>query len=523
LIRFVLLVHLAACAAVTGEFICETDDQCRHGDELGFCESTGYCTFTDTSCATQRRYDDNASAAVASACLEGVTTGRIVDRFVVNDEMGRPLLQERVIPAAELKPSVIFEDGSMSPVAYREQDGVFSFANPTGLHYELRYETAGTARAFQHAAPHVVTGHYAAGRRDRVPVTRPTTLSFQQTPALTGQAWITSTGLWTQSAAGNGSNGSVNWMNAGSFSGALGLLDASRFDRVHYVLTGTVLGYSTITAHSSYAVTQIDGVALTAAGPLASVTNRDLCVDVAHLAATELARIKTVYPSATGGSTGWSITAAPARDVRPHFGHSLAFATATTAADGTTAARFVNPYPGTLLVATMTTNATVSIGYRTNGGVTFGVDSRIEVAVDPTDASCSTAAMLQPTTALSGNATIAGTPIDAADKMVTLPAGAPFVIATWTTVRPGPAHVYNVTLHELEDDGAGGTTTAVRGGWQSSEQRVMIPAALLVKGHEYVLQFQTTTGMPNAAAGDHLTVEYPWQVNNSYSLSFVIN
>ncbi|HEY5926664.1 MAG TPA: DUF2341 domain-containing protein [Kofleriaceae bacterium] len=66
----VLLLATAGCRA-TGVFTCETSDQCRLGSVTGFCESTGYCSFLDTDCASAHRYHDSAGE-LAEQCVDGV-------------------------------------------------------------------------------------------------------------------------------------------------------------------------------------------------------------------------------------------------------------------------------------------------------------------------------------------------------------------------------------------------------------------------------------------------------------------
>lgn len=56
---------------------CETNDQCNAG---GVCESTGYCSFTDTGCADGRRYGD----------LSGTYSGKCVGEVIAGDD-ARPI------------------------------------------------------------------------------------------------------------------------------------------------------------------------------------------------------------------------------------------------------------------------------------------------------------------------------------------------------------------------------------------------------------------------------------------------
>ena len=60
----------------SGSFACQDNEDC--GD--GICEVTGYCSFTDDSCASGRRYGDLAEQGLAGQCValdEGSTTAMV--------------------------------------------------------------------------------------------------------------------------------------------------------------------------------------------------------------------------------------------------------------------------------------------------------------------------------------------------------------------------------------------------------------------------------------------------------------
>jgi alpha-tubulin suppressor-like RCC1 family protein len=72
-----LVATILLVAAVTGcryarTFSCEIDEDCRRATDPGLCEPTGYCSFTDTACASGRRYDDLASSEYAGKCVDDV-------------------------------------------------------------------------------------------------------------------------------------------------------------------------------------------------------------------------------------------------------------------------------------------------------------------------------------------------------------------------------------------------------------------------------------------------------------------
>ena len=63
--RALLLLSLTGCLRTT-EFKCATDGDCSDGK----CETTSYCSFTDSSCASGRRYGDFAGS-LTKTCVGG--------------------------------------------------------------------------------------------------------------------------------------------------------------------------------------------------------------------------------------------------------------------------------------------------------------------------------------------------------------------------------------------------------------------------------------------------------------------
>src|SRR5688500_3612318 len=122
---FVLVTLLGACA-YTGEFPCTSHEMCKRGDELGFCERRGYCSFTDASCDTQRRYSELAPADTGGTCLVDVVTGSFTTRHITYDASFTPSLSIRVPTASELTFAVELENGTPTSLDYREADGAFS-------------------------------------------------------------------------------------------------------------------------------------------------------------------------------------------------------------------------------------------------------------------------------------------------------------------------------------------------------------------------------------------------------------
>ncbi|MBV1861383.1 MAG: hypothetical protein KUG77_23390 [Nannocystaceae bacterium] len=64
----------AACILLCGgcsqeTFFCDTPEDCASAGGGGVCESTGYCSFPDPACDTDRRYGDLAPSGLAGTCV----------------------------------------------------------------------------------------------------------------------------------------------------------------------------------------------------------------------------------------------------------------------------------------------------------------------------------------------------------------------------------------------------------------------------------------------------------------------
>ncbi|TPV93534.1 MAG: DUF2341 domain-containing protein [Myxococcales bacterium FL481] len=52
-------------------FECSQDSECIVADEYGVCEPVGYCSFTDESCSSGRRFGDHAGGSLGGVCVPG--------------------------------------------------------------------------------------------------------------------------------------------------------------------------------------------------------------------------------------------------------------------------------------------------------------------------------------------------------------------------------------------------------------------------------------------------------------------
>ena len=71
-----------------GPFECSRDEQCARGDETGFCESVGFCSFADTECPQGRRFADSAGDELAGECTGTAPCGAVGQACCEGDVCG---------------------------------------------------------------------------------------------------------------------------------------------------------------------------------------------------------------------------------------------------------------------------------------------------------------------------------------------------------------------------------------------------------------------------------------------------
>ena len=524
--RLLVLVTLLGACAYTGEFPCMTHDMCKRGDELGFCEHTGYCTFTDESCATHRRYSELAPDDIGGKCLDGVVTGSYTVRHLAYDESFAASLSERVPATSEIMFTVALEDGTPASIDYREADGAFSFLNPANGRYQIAIALNGNTTVYQNTVPHLRFSPLDPNRPDGVLVTRPTTLAFQQVPSMVGSTYVASTGIWTTtSLGGTTSNTSFDWRTADGTGPTPALLDAAKHDRLYFLMytmpmTGAM--YQTLSAHAAYSVTQVDGMPTTAAGLLTAAA-QDKCVALQRMALADYNRLISAQPTGRNGATQWFAYAMPARDYGIAGATLLAYGSQAPPTDAMPMVRLTNPVPSTSIAVTQTVTVEGNVALPGLAAVTLPAQTTTLIPVDPTDASCSTMATLRATVGIAGKLVVDGTNVDANNTPVTIGQSSP-VVVRWSTAVDGPGHLYALALHELTNDGLDGTAiTAIPNTVIfSPEPRIVLPRSLFQSGHTYLFALTTQLGRAGVANGDYATLEYPFETASTWSHSFAI-
>src|SRR5215831_2296230 len=131
------LVGAAGCDFPgTDSFFCTGAAECVLGGVQGFCERTGFCSFPDSSCASNRRYGQYAGPGLAGACV-GASDGGIDAPALDGDPDGPvPLMNVAHVPPLasyggwadlDLRGSVTITTGPMAPTIASTE------AIPTGV------------------------------------------------------------------------------------------------------------------------------------------------------------------------------------------------------------------------------------------------------------------------------------------------------------------------------------------------------------------------------------------------------
>ncbi|HUS32649.1 MAG TPA: hypothetical protein VMZ53_29310 [Kofleriaceae bacterium] len=512
--RLLLLAAVLCACKATGTFKCMTSDQCRLGDEVGYCEDSGYCTFIDDTCPSQRRYDDTAEYPLTNECLTGYVTGRIVEQYIVTDDTGArtlvPLVPSPLTLAAEL------EDGSV-PVVRIDHDGAFSFPAPEGMPYEL---TNPVTSPLQTDSRHLALSSVIPGRPDVAPITKPTPIKFTFNGTSMGPIWISSSGVATEThTTVNGTNFQFDWRDAEPQQGAkLGLLDASKHDELYVTQTMTAVGYVTLSTFAKLQPTLSDGITTDITGMLTPLPRLD-CAHIQIAVAAEQMRMKTAKPSVTIQNTTWQLQAATARDTTWIATYLVADSTgamATPELDVT----YANPFPSTSMLALQYVEGSVTASIA-GLPVTLSVTSQTYVPFESVTGTCSATVAIAGTTAFAGEITVAGTRVDTDAKDVTIDLTKRVPVG-WTPIVSGPADAWFVSIYEGADDGLGALVFTYVHTIETTETHVTIPANMLKSGHHYVVNIAALQGLPNAATGDFMTVKYPVGATSTWSRSFKV-
>ncbi len=488
-----------------------------------------------------RGHDPDGAALDEPDVLTNAVAGSYTELYATNNPDLTPTTGSYVFAPSDITLTVTLDDGSTPPVDYNA-DGTFTFelAQP-GQSYRLVISNAAvTVLEYQAADPRIALVTRIAGRPDRVPVTKPTTINFSYSnPApctVTTPCYpiVLSTGLYSFTGVPGESNTGVfpyNWQNASSQGGALGLLDASRSDAVYleqYQQTMVGTGYyDTIVGTATAQITQTDGGTSSIGdgntrAPMTAVS-LNKCGHVIAAFYDELHRLGTAVPESDydNAADDWQFAEVPDETLGPVAASWVAVYSQPNGAvaDSDGQFQFGNPFAGTQLIAGMQVYAQRPIALpstTTPGALTNQTFEWIDMP--KLDSTCPANVVTLPSggTAIASLATLAGVVLDSDSQTVMLDPNMDPVV-TWTTAAPGPLDYSIAWLFELLP--ANGTTTTVERYVIMTHDRTQVtfPRALFATGHAYVIRIDDHVGNPNAKSGDFSVMAYPFVTSNTWS------
>lgn len=450
-----------------------------------------------------------------------VTARELLRDVRSNDATHVPVTADQPMPGLAVQ--LLDDAGTASDVAVGS-DGTFSFQAAPGAPYRLAVQSEIQLQPVEYLldasaldlAPTLV-GHYP---RAIAPPGTTLTANVAAAPA-TGLAVIASIGLWTQIVRSTGTNGAftVDWSQAGSVSGPMGLLDASAFDRAYWTNLDGVGSYYATTAACSEDFTMVAGTDNTLSCTAAAVPF-DRCTHVVAHADAETMRLAAAAPTSYAAPFWrWVLFAVPAPALGPIGGLTLAYYTYTSG-DLDLPVTFGNPFPGHDVSLAMQHFRSRTIALPGAAELTIYASTQhfVRPAGDCTTASETSGSIAIPTTPVLDGVTLADDGVELA-----LDRTAQHVV-TWDVASPGSTDYWAVRLYTVAAP-ANQTTLALARSWITEHHAVTIDPGVFVKGATYLIEIDAVTGYPGAAHGDFRTTSYPaatYAVSSIPSGTFVV-
>jgi hypothetical protein len=492
-----------------------------------------------------RRMTDGGFDAAPTFTVTGRTGFYLSD--VTSDGSPQPFADQLVPPNAH----VVLDDDREVPITV-DADSTWSFPTEhAGQLFRFAFETQFTTapQEIDEALASIVDTPDLFGRLNRVAPAAGTQLAVTTTLAATSTSviYIASTGLRTFSGRPNGNAASFTlpWMSpyTGSSSGSLGLLDATRGDRV-WVLenTAAVVPVGTpnpnayeITTAGSAAITMTNGmstpVSVTMKGAAAlGLTPR--CATIAANRGTELARIQPQIANSNGAPivAYWHVQSTPFPDQTPVGGLPLAFAidSASAPVSDSHAVTWFDPFSNEGEIAVVVTY----LGHTFQlPGTTAQTEYSGTVQYLPIDApACPTGPTVSfaATVAMPSPATLGGVAVVTDNQQISIARDAR-VPLTFKPSAAGTADDYVVSLYEIYATPAVGVSPPLTANTTEfrlqktfivNQPEVDLDPSELIVGKAYAVVMEARVGYPNAATGDYKTIAYPFAVGIQWSPIF---
>ena len=444
-------------------------------------------------------------------------------RLVGDPATGAPIVQHDIVPNTMLQITATLDDGTPADVHYDDTTGTFSFelARP-GQAYRIRRVLDGGPEEFQLASPTLHLADNRAGRADAAGVTVPTPVTFDPGITVPSDFEVYTTGVFGIAAVGVAPEPfQIDWNALQPNNQHLLLTDASKGDRVYVVRlaqSASTPPYAAATSFFSAAATIANGVSETVNGTLA--TTSPICATITANRGDEDARLLAQLPapetySPYGGD--WTMSAVAAPDLGPVFPLTIASQVESgTASNVTMPATFIDPFPGTTVMASTGVAHTRAISIAGALATPEPVGVQFFVPVSSTADCAANAVVASAPLGFVTLATIAGATVDTDGASVPIAGDA---TVAWTTDEP-----VDSTTVTLEEVAAMDGQTIVQGVAQyvTPANQVVIAGANLVSGRSYILRFDAQIGVPNATDGDYATMAYPFGNSTTWSRVFQV-
>jgi hypothetical protein len=452
------------------------------------------------------------------------TAGDVVVRYTLssvdNDDQGAPVVHadRQIQRALRPNPPTVRFDGGTMPSLTLLADGGYAFPrDAVDQRYRIDFLTVdGTPIEYQFTTHELSISERVIGR---YPLTQPafaTSLiqSHSAEPAgPDGRSVFVSTGIWMQIVSpSNDLAYSIDWTNAKSLSGPIGVLDQPT-DRTYGVYhrpsTSTAGPYTELT-HSceSSAGPMVNGGANARSCGFVALP-RDLCstVSVARRAESDrlLPTLGTNEPP-TQTAFAWALQAVPAPSLGPEPGLALAYESGRAAPDAvrdwTADVTYSNPFPGheAMLQMTVTLERTIT-------GIGAAVPMTVGASTShwtPADASCGVDATLAGSIGVPGDAVLHGTFVQN-NSAISFDLQAETVL-TWGLPVDGPVDYYIVYAQALGNFAGFTYLEKEKERYVTTTREATLSTAQFELGREYVITMEAHLGYPNAATGDLSTV-----------------
>ena len=259
-------------------------------------------------------------------------------------------------------------------------------------------------------------------------------------------------------------------------------------------------------------------------GALTSATGMYKCAHVTTGQLEEFTRLESAVPETyTSGGYEFDIFAIPAVDLGP-IGLMWVMtggAAVAPTTDLNLMADFIDPYPGTSLLASSDVNAQFDLAVAGAMSVKEATTSRMFTQLDASNPTCANnnGAVPSGMVAFATAPSLGGTPIVTKGQLVTLDLTRD-VPVTWSE-STGALDYSVVYLIELTNDG-GTTGLHTRESITVVTSSTILESSLLASGHTYVLLFVTELGYASASAGNFDSVTYPNGYTTSWSQVFTV-